>query len=139
METTVINHPADKEKLERKQNNKKLKMERNRIAFERLQLAWIRACLTLMVIGIGIYEYYLNRVETGKPTLLNIRYVTGRELSLFMIFTSFTILVLATYRHTRNMQFMKQQYPEMPPSPSSLLSYLILALTFFLGSIVLFK
>jgi len=127
----------DKEKKEKKQGKKQIQLERTRTAFERLQLAWIRTSLTLLTIGVGSYEYFYNRLEKGQAPLLNI--VTGRELGLFLIFAAFSMLLLATIQHTRNMTSLKKHYPEMRFSVAMVLSYLLIALSFALGLMVLVK
>jgi len=137
MEATNQEEVFDQEKLEKKKYLKKLQLERNRTAFERLQLAWIRTCLTLLTIGVGAYEYFYNRLEKGQAPLLNL--VSGRELGLFLIFSGFAMLLLATLQHTKNMTSLKKHYKEMSFSVTLVLSYLLLALSFFLGIMVLIK
>ena len=137
MAATDAAEPLDKEKLEKKKEKKQLQLERNRTAFERLQLAWIRSCLTIMAIGVGAYEYFYNRLEAGKEPLLS--FVSGRELGLLLIFTACVMLVLATLQHKRKMDLMKKQYPEMEYSIASWLSYFLIALTFFLSCMIVFR
>jgi len=131
------NPKMDETKNERKAAKKLIQLERTRTAFERLQLAWIRSCLTMLTIGVGAYEYFYNRLEKGQATLLNL--ITGRELGFFLIVAAFTMLLLATVQHTKNMTTLRKQYPEMRFSVAMVLSYLLLALSFFLGFMVLLK
>jgi len=138
LETTNIPDQAEEEKKkEKKQGKKQIQLERTRTAFERLQLAWIRSCLTMLTIGVGAYEYFYSRLEKGKASFLNI--ITGRELGFFLIAVSFSMLLLATIQHTKNMTSLKKHYPEMRFSVAMVLSYLLLALSFFLGFMVLLK
>lgn len=140
MENSQENSPIpekDPEKPEKKKGKKKIQLERTRTAFERLQLAWIRTCLTMLTIGVGSYEYFYNRIESGKAPLLNL--ITGRELGLFLILSSFTMLLLATIQHSKNMGSLRKTYPDMRFSVALLLSYLLLALSFFLGVMVVLK
>lgn len=136
MEVPEPNGNTQQEK-EGKKAKKQIQLERTRTAFERLQLAWIRTGLTLLAIGVGAYEYYFNRIEAGKSPLL--KHITGRELALFFIFTAFTMVLLATLQHRKNTALLKQQYPEMQYSVALLLSYIMLAITFFLGWLVIIK
>ncbi len=141
METTTtedaLQQEKDKKKEEKKEGKKQIQLERTRTAFERLQLAWIRTCLTMLTIGVGSYEYFYNRLEKGQAPLLNL--ITGRELGLFLIVAAFTMLLLATIQHTKNMSSLKKHYKEMRFSVALVLSYLLLALSFFLGFMVLIK
>jgi uncharacterized membrane protein YidH (DUF202 family) len=142
METTnpeEILKQEDKEKKEKKKGKKQVQLERTRTAFERLQLAWIRTSLTLLTIGVGAYEYFYNRIESGKAPLLKLKYFTGRELGLFLILTAFSMLLLATLQHTNSMATLKKYYPEARYSVASLLSYLLLTLTFFLALMVIVR
>lgn len=136
-ETDTRNTKEHEGKREKKEGKKLIQLERTRTAFERLQLAWIRSCLTMITIGVGAYEYFYNRQEKGQATLLNL--ITGRELGFFLIAAAFTMLLLATIQHTKNMATLKKQYPTMRFSVAMVLSYLLLALSFFLGFMVLLK
>lgn len=118
------------EKKKKKEARSKFQFERTRTAFERLQLAWIRASLTLITIGVGAYEYFHNRFESGKAPLLKL--ISGRELGVFLVLIAFIALLLTTLQHKKNMSDLKQQYEGFRFSVSSLLSYMILFLAFFL-------
>jgi len=140
LETTNIpDQVKEEKKKEKKQGKKQIQLERTRTAFERLQLASIRTSLTLLTIGVGSYEYFYNRIESGKAPLLNIKYFTGKELGLFLIIASFVMLLLSTIQHNRSMATLKKYFPEAQYSVATLLSYLLLALSFFLGLMVILK
>jgi uncharacterized membrane protein YidH (DUF202 family) len=131
----VLTSEEKQEKKAKKREKKVIQLERTRTAFERLQLAWIRTTLTLLMIGVGAYEYFYNRLEQGKAPLL--KTVSGRDLGLFLILTSFVMLFWATIQHRRNTALLKKQYPEMQYSVALVLSYLMLALSFILSYMVL--
>jgi uncharacterized membrane protein YidH (DUF202 family) len=135
----IINKEDAAKKHEKKKGKKQIQLERTRTAFERLQLASIRTSLTLLTIGVGSYEYFYNRIESGKAPLLNIKYFTGKELGLFLIVASFVMLLLSTIQHNRSMATLKKYFPEAQYSVATLLSYLLLALSFFLGLMVILK
>lgn len=135
--TNIPDQEKEEKKKEKKEGKKQIQLERTRTAFERLQLAWIRTCLTMLTIGVGSYEYFYNRLEKGQAPLLNL--ISGRELGLFLILTSFAMLLLATIQHSKNMSSLKKTYKEMRFSVALVLSYLLLALSFFLGFMVLLK
>ena len=135
--TNIPDQDKEQKKKEKKEGKKKIQLERTRTAFERLQLAWIRTSLTMLTIGVGAYEYFYNRLEKGQAPLLNL--ISGRELGLFLILTAFAMLLLATIQHSKNMTTLKKHYSEMSFSVALVLSYLLLALSFFLGFMVLLK
>ncbi len=137
MEMTESESLQDQEKAEKKKGKDLLGLERNRAAFERLQLAWIRTSLTLMAIGVGAYEFFYNRTESGKAPLLQL--VTGRELGLFLFLVTFTMLLLSTIQHRKCMADLKKQYPGMRESIALRLSYLLIGLTFFLSIMVILQ
>ncbi len=129
----LLQEEEQKNKLEKKAKKKaktKIQLERTRTAFERLQLAWIRTSLTLITIGVGAYEYFHNRIESGKAPLLKL--ISGRELGIFLVLIAFIALLLATIQHKKNMSELKQQYEGFRYSVSSLLAYMILFLAIFL-------
>lgn len=134
MESQILLPAEDPQKeLEKKAKKKaknKIQLERTRTAFERLQLAWIRTSLTLITIGVGAYEYFHNRIESGKAPLLKL--VSGRELGVFLVLIAFFALLLATAQHKSQMSELKQNYEGFRYSVSSLLAYTILLLAIFL-------
>lgn len=138
-ESAIVLQQEEELKQAKKKEKKKVKshiqFERTRTAFERLQIAWIRASLTLITIGVGAYEYFHNRIESGKAPLLKL--VSGRELGLFLIVTAFIILLFATFQHEKHMTFLKKQYEGYRFSVASFLSFLILFLAIFLIVMVL--
>jgi uncharacterized membrane protein YidH (DUF202 family) len=139
MEAMNSEDRTDQEKLEKKQEKKQIQLERTRTAFERLQLAWIRTSLTLLTIGVGSYEYFYNRLEAGKAPLLRSAHFTGRELGLFLIAASFFSLLFGTLQHMKSMTRLKKNYPDSQYSVATLLSFLLLVLSFFLGLIVMLE
>ena len=120
----------EQEKKAKKKAKTKIQLERTRTAFERLQLAWIRTSLTLITIGVGAYEYFHNRIESGKAPLLKL--VSGRELGVFLVLIALIALLLATIQHKSHMAELKQNYEGFRFSVSSLLAYTILFLAVFL-------
>jgi uncharacterized membrane protein YidH (DUF202 family) len=132
--TPVVENEA---KLQEKAERKLFQNERTRTAFEKLQLAWIRTSLTLIIIGVGLLEYYMNRIEEGKKPYFNL--ITGNELGFFLIITSTLMLILVTLQHVKSMSQLKVHYPEMRYSVATILSILILSLCFFLFLMIYLK
>jgi uncharacterized membrane protein YidH (DUF202 family) len=125
------------EKKEKKKNKKRVQQERTRTAFERLQLAWVRTSLTLLTIGVGAYEYFYNRHEQGKAPLLKL--INGRDLGMFLILLSFVLLLLPTLQHIKNMATLKEYYTQSRYSMATLLSLLVLGLSFVLSVMVIIE
>lgn len=125
------------EKSDKKAGKKKIQMERIRTAFERLQLAWIRVSLTMMAIGVGGYEYYLNRMEQGKAPLVS--FISGRQLSILLITSAFIMLLIATLQHQKSMETLKKYYAEMRYSVATVLAYFLLAFILFLMLVLIIK
>jgi uncharacterized membrane protein YidH (DUF202 family) len=125
------------EEAKKKKNKKLLQKERIRVAFERLHLAWIRTAVTLLAVGVGAYQYFYERVESGRTGFL--KHVTGAQIGILLIIVSFIVLLLATFQHHRSMAKLKENYSEMRYSVGSLLSYFILVLTFSISMMVIFR
>ncbi|OOG70528.1 DUF202 domain-containing protein [Algoriphagus sp. A40] len=125
------------ENSEKKKAKKLIQLERTRTAFERLQLAWVRTALTILAIGVGVYEFFFNRLESGKKPLFEA--FTGRELALVLYCISFTILILSLLQHRESMAKLKESYPESRYSVASLLSLILLLLALFLTSLLLWR
>lgn len=127
----------DKEKDQKKKTKKLIQLERTRTAFERLQLAWVRTALTLMAIGVGIYEFFYNRLESGKKPLFES--FTGRELALILYCMALLILILSLSQHRVSMAKLKESFPQSRYSVASLLSFLLLGLCVFLTALLLYR
>jgi uncharacterized membrane protein YidH (DUF202 family) len=123
------------EKTLKKKAKKLIQLERTRTAFERLQLAWIRTALTILAIGVGVYEFFFNRLESGKTPLFEA--FTGRELALILYCISFVVLTLSLVQHKKSMEHLKESFPESRYSVAALLSVLLLLLALFLVCLLL--
>lgn len=127
----------DPEKSAKKKAKKLIQLERTRTAFERLQLAWVRTALTILAIGVGVYEFFYNRLESGKKPLFES--FTGRELALVLYSISFVILVLSLSQHRVSMAKLKESFPQCRYSVAALLSIILLALSVFLSGLLLYR
>lgn len=121
---------------ESKKGKKEIGFERVRLALERLQLAWLRTALTFVALGFTAYKFYHERMEGGESTL---RYLNGRNIGLFLILMAFTGLAQAIFQHRRSYSRLRHFYPGLPYSVSLIQAYFILALSFILFLVVLFK
>lgn len=127
----------DELKREKKKTKKLLQKERIRVAFERLQLAWIRTSVTLLVVGIGAYQYFYERIESGRTGFL--KHLTGAQVGILLIIVSFLLLLFATIQHLQNMSKLKETYPEMRKSIGAFLAYIIMAISFTLSVMAIFR
>jgi uncharacterized membrane protein YidH (DUF202 family) len=118
----------DRNEKKKKSGKKKLQLERNRTAYERLLLSWLRTSLSLFVIGVTAFELYYSRIQEGKEPLLKL--INGRDIAVFLFSLAFIMLLLATMQHYKTMQTLKKFYPEARYSVAALLSYLLLLLIF---------
>ncbi|MCL6258328.1 DUF202 domain-containing protein [Aquiflexum sp. TKW24L] len=137
VETEQMSDEELEEKKEKKKAEKLLQNERTRVSFERLQLAWIRTSVTLLVVGIGAYQYFFERIESGRTGFL--KHLTGSQVGILLVMLSFVVLLFATIQHHQNMSKLKETYPEMRKSISSFLAYIIMAVSFTLSLMVIFR
>ncbi len=127
----------ERQKKEFKKGRKELGFERVRLALERLQLAWLRTAITFIALGFTAYRFYYDRVSQGDAPLSH--YFNGLVIGPFLIFVGFLGLFQATLQHRKNWQRLGRYYPNLSYSVSEIQSYLVLAFTFALLIIVLFK
>jgi uncharacterized membrane protein YidH (DUF202 family) len=125
------------EKSPRKKGKKQIWFERTRAAFERLQLAWIRTSITILAFGVVVYEFFFNRLPSTRSPLFET--FTGRELALVLYILAFFVLFISLLQHLKTMKRLKESYPESRYSVAALLSFLLLALAFFLVCLLLWK
>ena len=122
---------------EKKANKKLLQNERIRVAFERLQLAWIRTSVTLLAVGVGAYQYFYERIEEGRTGF--VRHINGAQIGIFLVILSFVVLLVATIQHNQSMSKLKKHYHEMRFSIGSVLAYIILILSFFISAMAILQ
>lgn len=137
VETEQMSDEELEEKKEKKKAEKLLQNERNRVSFERLQLAWIRTSLTLLAIGVGAYQYFYERIESGRTGFL--KHLTGSQIGILLVMLSFAVLLFATIQHQQNLSKLKETYPEMRKSIGTFLAYFIMAVSFTLFLMVIFR
>ncbi len=137
MEITELENQGNPEKAEKKKGKKILQYERVRTSFERLQLAWIRSSLTVMTIGVGAYEYYYGRIESGKAALSS--QITGKETGLFLMSLSVVMLLFSLRQHVQSMGKLKQFYAEMRMSIATLVTVALIILGISLVVMVILK
>ncbi|HZI52678.1 MAG TPA: DUF202 domain-containing protein [Chitinophagaceae bacterium] len=124
-------------KKEADETKKEYTLERSRVAFERLQLNWIKWNITCIALGFTAYKFWYARVHEQGLQLGY--YVTGREIGIFLIVLGFVSLLMATRQHKKNIRKLKLNYENMQPSISLKLSYVILVFSVIVFLIVIFR
>jgi hypothetical protein len=84
-----------------------------------------------------VYEFFFNRLPSTRSPLFET--FTGRELALVLYILAFFVLFISLLQHLKTMKRLKESYPESRYSVAALLSFLLLALAFFLVCLLLWK
>lgn len=113
----------------------RLAFDRDRVAYDRALLAWIRTATSLITFGFVIYKFF--QLELGRG--LDNRLFGPREFSLLMVGAGLVPLVLATLQHRQNMRVMRADFPKMPRSRAGVVAALILALGILAMIAVIFR
>ena len=127
----------DLEKSGKKNAKKLIQLERTRTAFERLQLAWIRTALTILAIAVGVYEFFFNRLESGKRPLFES--FTGRELALVLYCIAAAMLILSLRQHRVSMARLKASFPESRYSVAAILAIIVLILSTSIALLMIYR
>lgn len=127
----------DLEKSRKKNAKKLIQLERTRTAFERLQLAWIRTSLTILAIAVGVYEFFFNRLESGKRPLFES--FTGRELALILYCIAISVLILSLRQHRLSMARLKESFPESRYSVATILALILLILSTSVALLMIYR
>jgi putative membrane protein len=114
----------------------RLALERDRDAYDRALLAWIRTATSLIAIGFGVYKFF--QLEPGRGWLDN-RLIGPREFSLLMVGAGLVLLMFATLGHRQNMLAMRVHYPKMRRSGAGVVAASILALGILTMIAVIFR
>ena len=104
-------------------NSNQLAVDRTRLAHDRTLMAWVRTATSLISFGFTIYKFFQYLQEKSQPR--EDRIFEPREFALVMIGIGFTALVLATVQHRRDMVRIRELYPSVPYSLSTVLAGLL--------------
>jgi putative membrane protein len=128
--------PEEKNTLDRHValSNTDLAFERTALAYERTLMAWVRTATSMISFGFTIYKFFQ---EMGKDPNAPHRLLTPRIVGMLMIAFGFLSLLLAQIQHQIALRRLKQDYPKVQRSLSSVLSVVILVfgLALFLGAL----
>jgi putative membrane protein len=111
-----------------------LEMERNFLAHERTLRSWLRTSISLISFGFTIYKFFQEATETQADKE---RMLSPRIVGMIMILFGLLALLLAQMQRQMAVKKIREAYPDMQKSISSLISVLVLVfgLTLFLGAL----
>ena len=113
-----------------------LSLQRTALSYERTLMSWIRTAVALISFGFTIYKAF---EEFQKATPAQTKIFTPRLVGLIMIAFGFIGLLFAEIQHIRAYKKLKQDYPEIQQSLSSILAALILVFGLILFLATLFR
>jgi putative membrane protein len=99
-----------------------LAIERNRAAYDRTMLAWVRTAISLISFGFTIYAFFHIQLRRGEE---DGRLIGPREFGLTMVIIGLLSLALAVWENRKNMQGLRALGAKVPPSMSGVLAALI--------------
>jgi putative membrane protein len=111
-----------------------LAYERTTLAYERTLMAWIRTSISMISFGFTIYKFFQ---EASKAVEGGDRIFTPRVVGMIMIGFGLIALLLAQIQHQIAVKKLKEHYPTVQRSMSSIITILVLlfGLTLFLGAL----
>ena len=121
-------------KLQSTMSNTDLAFERTVLAQERTLMAWVRTSISLISFGFTIYKFFEELSKEKEQSIL-----TPRLVGMIMIGFGFIALLFAQIQHNIALKKLKQDYPNVQRSLSSVLSTLILVFGLILFLAALFR
>ncbi|MBO9203893.1 MULTISPECIES: YidH family protein [Niastella] len=99
-----------------------LSFERTALSYERTLMSWIRTAISLISFGFTIYKFF-EEVYKGDE---HPRLLSPRKVGMIMILFGFIGLLFAQFQHHIAYKRLKEEYPQIQRSLSSVLGILIL-------------
>jgi putative membrane protein len=122
----TVTHPA--------LSNTDLAFERTMLAHERTLMAWIRTAISMISFGFTIYKFFqeMNKAANAPNSLFS-----PRVFGMVMISFGLIALILAQIQHQLAVRKLKENYPSVQKSISSVMGVLVLifGLVLFLGAL----
>jgi putative membrane protein len=118
-------------------NPTQLAVDRTRLAHDRTLVAWVRTATSLISFGFTIYKFFQYLQEKNQAR--EDRIFGPREFALIMIGIGLTALALATLQHRRDMVQIREMYPGVPYSLSTVLAGLLSILGIMAMVTVIFR
>lgn len=112
-----------------------LSFQRTALSYERTLMSWVRTSTSLITFGFTIYKFF-EEVQKEKPEP---RFFTPRLVGILMISFGLLSLLLAQIQHQMAYKKLKQDYPQIQRSLTSVLGALILLFGLLLFFAALFR
>ena len=109
--------------------------ERTALSYERTLMSWIRTSTSMITFGFTLYKVFEEFQQGNTET----RFFSPRVVGIIMIAFGFLGLLFAQIQHRMAYKKLKQKFPELQPSLSSILSALVLAFGLLLFFVALFR
>lgn len=112
-----------------------LSYQRTALSYERTLMSWVRTATSLITFGFTIYKFF-EEVQKENPQP---RLITPRMVGLLMISFGFIGLLFAQVQHHMAYKQLRERYPDIQKSLSSVLGALILGFGLLLFFATLFR
>ena len=112
-----------------------LSFQRTALSYERTLMSWIRTSTSMITFGFTIYKFFEEVQKSGHPN----KFFSPRLVGMLMIAFGFLGLLFAEIQHYRAYKSLKEEYPEVQKSLSSVLALLILVFGLLLFFAALFR
>jgi putative membrane protein len=112
-----------------------LSYQRTALSYERTLMSWVRTATSLITFGFTIYKFF-EEVQKESP---HPRLITPRMVGLLMIAFGFIGLLFAQVQHHMAYKQLRERYPDIQKSLTSVLGALTLAFGLLLFFATLFR
>lgn len=112
-----------------------LSFQRTALSYERTLMSWIRTATSLISFGFTIYKFF-EEFQNANPGR---KLITPRMVGMLMIGFGLMCLLFAQVQHQRALKKLKEDYPGIERSLSSVLGILVLLFGFLLFITALLK
>jgi len=112
-----------------------LSYQRTALSYERTLMSWIRTATSMISFGFTIYKFF----EEVQKASSQARFFTPRMVGMLMIGFGFLGLLFAQIQHHIAYKRLRQEYPTIQKSLSSILGALILVFGLILFLATLFR
>ncbi len=105
----------------------RLALERTRAAYERTLMAWVRTGTSLITFGFAVYKFFQLEIAGINPRapLIKTTLIGPREFGLILIGIGLLSLLVGTLENGRQLRRLREEYPGMPSSGTSLIAALM--------------
>ena len=133
--TDMSQHHTSEQRTDMSIERTDLSYQRTALSYERTLMSWIRTSMSLITFGFSIYKFFEEVQKESSQS----RMITPRMVGLIMILFGFLGLLFAQIQHHIAYKKLKNDYPEIQRSLSSVLSIIILVFGLILFLAALFR